>query len=104
MQVTELESALAEANHRLTRIDEADKRLAAIPASQPTAGPTQPSQHKPADSSSPTNALSQDSSKPVESAVGTAHPAEGTAKPADAVAKPVMATTKPAETPAVQKQ
>lgn len=102
MQVTELESALAEANHRLTRIDEADKRLAAIPAS--TAGPTQPSQHKPADSSGPTNALSQDSSKRVESAVGTAYPAEGTAKPADAVAKPVMATAKPAETPAVQKQ
>lgn len=32
-QVAELEAELAEANKRLTRIDEADKRLAASPAS-----------------------------------------------------------------------
>lgn len=37
MQVDELETALAEANKRLTRIDEADKRLASSPKPAPQA-------------------------------------------------------------------
>lgn len=37
VQVDELETALAEANKRLTRIDEADKRLASSPKQAPQA-------------------------------------------------------------------
>ncbi len=37
MQVDELERALTEANKRLTRIDEADKRFVSSPGSSPAA-------------------------------------------------------------------
>ena len=37
MQVDELEKALTEANKRLTRIDEADKRFVSTPGSSPSA-------------------------------------------------------------------
>ena len=37
MQVDELEKALTEANKRLTRIDEADKRFVSSPGSTPAA-------------------------------------------------------------------
>lgn len=52
LQVEELEQELIEANKRLTRIDEADKRLGTLaikpePSAQPAPGPTTQADPKP---------------------------------------------------------
>ena len=112
MQVTELESALAEANSRLTRIDEADKRLAGPVTSQPAAAPAKTLQHKPADSNQSVTSEAHDPVKPtgVNPAVNatvlvTAKPSAPTSQPAQAASKsnePAVKFTE--QTPAVQKQ
>lgn len=112
MQVTELESALAEANSRLTRIDEADKRLAGPATSQPVAAPAQASQHKPADSEQSVTPKAHDPVKPTgvnpardATALVTVKSSAPTSQPAQAASKsnePAVKFTE--QTPAVQKQ
>lgn len=112
MQVTELESALAEANSRLTRIDEADKRLAGPATSQPIAAPAQTSQHKPVDSNQSVTPKAHDPVKPTgvnppldATALVTVKPTAPTSQSAQTASKSSEPAVKFAEqTPAVQKQ